>query len=567
MAQPRCYDMAQTFYIDSKAVSNSPTVEVDKIRLFFRSRPRAGNQKTQNKSGIANPGVTVILCGTKDNGKPKIRERYATARLEYDEINVSKDASNPTKVVFDKNVILKTDEKYCIAIIADGHEDFEMWTNKKGDKKVRQNTKSTGTTDKSVLNLYTMLDRDGLTNNLTGKDDDASWVPLTDEDLKFKFLVKKFDTNSPVEVLDTSAVEFILYDRTQSKGEKNLKMGRLVYQNTSFHSGTVNITKGEKTITGTGVNFQDLYGSISNAYIVIVSEETPNSYLTAVDDNFTINIRKILSIDSNTQLTIDRGPSTTNSAAKFLIPTAVGTVVFNSISTNFSRFQNIDSWYFPDRAKLDMIIINDSNANSSVRFVNNAIGGVTINNGGSGYSNSDILTVYSSTSGSLNCTANVITNSSGGITDFYISNTGWGMVAAPSYNISNSSVLGSNTSAGSGANLSFIEGPMIRSATEKFRMRDINVIDYQIDAIEPVFPVADDQEKEYKHFWHHAFYVDTNGAIQQLPVADSYNVSNYKRSKSPFKLDPIILSTSNLLAGISNGAYTNSQFTQSELKL
>lgn len=270
MAQPRCYDMAQTFYIDSNAVEKSPTVEVDKIRLFFKSRPRAGDQTNQNKSGIATPGVTVILCGVKDNGKPKLKERYATARIEYDEINVSNDSSSPTKVVFDKNVILKTDETYCIAIIADGHEDFEMWTNKKGDKKVRQNSKSSGTTDKNVRNLYTMLDRDGITNNPTGKDDDASWVPLTDEDLKFKFLVKKFDVGAPIEVLDTSTVEFVLYDKTKSKGEKNLKMGRLVYQNTSFHPGTVNITRGQKTITGNNVNFQDLYGSIANAYIVIV---------------------------------------------------------------------------------------------------------------------------------------------------------------------------------------------------------------------------------------------------------------------------------------------------------
>ena len=566
---PRCYDYVQTFYIDSKAVKKSPTVQIDKIKLFFKSKPRKGGQNNQNKTGIKKPGVKIIICGTGEKGRPLLSERYGKARLEYDEIVVSNDASNPTVVKFDKPIILETDQNYGIAILADGNEDFEMWTNKKGDKKVGTNKISEGTTDQNVRKLFVMLDRDGLTNDKNDSDD-ASWVPLTDEDLKFKIFVCRFNDGasqdnkaSKIEVLDTAALEFVLYDRTLSTKESKVRLGDIVYQNTSFHSGTVNVKKGSLSLKGTGVDFETLYGADSNAHIVIVSESSANAYRQGIDDDYTINIRKVVSVTANDTIVIDKLPTFTNASAKFLMPTAVGEVTFNSISQNFTKRQNIDSWYFPDRARLDMLILADSNANSSVKFVNNAIEEITIVNGGTGYSNTDILTVYSSTSGSLNCVANVVTNSSGGIIDFNISNNGWGMVSSPLYIISNSTVLTSNTSAGSSANLTFIEGPTLRSELERFKLRDINIINYQIDALEPVLPVSNSKEKEYKHRWHHAFYNDSSGDIQQLAVADVYKISNLTRTFIPFKKDPVILSKSNLLSGISNGTFGNSQFALS----
>lgn len=559
---PRCYDLAQTFMIDSKIVKDASTVQINSIVLFFKSRPKVGGQANQNKSGIKKPGVNIILCATGENGKPKLSKKFGTARLEYNEVGVSEDASNPTVAKFDKPIVIKTNDTYAIAIISDGHEDFELWTNKKGEKIVGTNKKSTGTTDKNVMNLYTMMDRSSLTNNKT-QADDGVWVPMTDEDLKFKVRATKFSSRTKVEIFDTSPVEFILYDRTQSTGEGAIRLGEMVYQNTSFHSGTVDVAKGKKKIIGTGVDFETLYGSIDNSYIVIVSESSANAYLEGNSANFEVNIRKIISLDANNQITVDRTPTITNASAKFLLPTAVGEVAFNSVSTNYSKRENVDSWYFPDRAKSDMIIINESNANSSVKFVNNTIEGVTIVSGGSGYSNTDILRVYSSTSGSLNCVANVVTNSSGGIVDFKISNTGWGMIAQPSYIISNSTVLTSNTSAGSSASLAFIEGPTLRTEIERVVLRDLNVINYPIDALEAVFPIAAAKEKEIVNYWHHAFYNNTSGELTQLATADKYEITNFEKTKQAFKNDPVIVSKSNLLSGISNGTFTNSQFALS----
>jgi len=82
----------------------------------------------------------------------------------------------------------------------------------------------------------------------------------------------------------------------------------------------------------------------------------------------------------------------------------------------------------------DILILSDTNANSICRFVNNCVNGYSIASGGTGYNNSDVLSITgfenvgAEVSGGYKATANVLTNGSGVIQSLNFSNNGCGFV-------------------------------------------------------------------------------------------------------------------------------------------
>lgn len=76
---------------------------------------------------------------------------------------------------------------------------------------------------------------------------------------------------------------------------------------------------------------------------------------------------------------------------------------------------------------------------------------LTIVDGGSGYANTDTITVASTGTGAVNATATVTTNSTGGITAIAITNTGVGFTTtAPTVTITTSGGTGANVVATAG---------------------------------------------------------------------------------------------------------------------
>src|ERR1043165_53039 len=109
------FDFAQTFYLDKSGVKNASEIGFTKVELYFRAKPPA----TNNKSGIYKPGCELKIVPTI-NGIPAISQMGAfrpteptehgakldfyssgqTARVEYDQILASQNASVPTTFMF-----------------------------------------------------------------------------------------------------------------------------------------------------------------------------------------------------------------------------------------------------------------------------------------------------------------------------------------------------------------------------------------------------------------------------------------------------------------------------------
>jgi hypothetical protein len=143
-----------------------------------------------------------------------------------------------------------------------------------------------------------------------------------------------------------------------------------------------------------------------------------------------------------------------------------------------------------------IIMLTDSTANSTVRFVNNQVISTAITAGGSGYNNGDVLyvkgfeNVANLVTGGYVAAANLVTNSTGGITALHFSNLGCGFVntAAMETTIANSTQIGntaSNTSAGSSATFSYTVGADITTEAGNNLFRECVVRNLDIGEIIP----------------------------------------------------------------------------------
>ena len=567
------YDYSQSFKVDSAVVKGATEVDIHSVELFFKCKPKKGTPSESNRSNTLEPGVFVGICPTNIDGTPILSQIIDHARLEYNEIPISGDGSSPAIFKFENILYMQTDKEYAIVVMPDSSEDYVPWTNKKGDFIVGTATPSPGATDKLVGNLFKTQERvparpdpyePGSPGQSVGTVGPANpqWVPLTNEDLKFRINVCNYGTGSgtggggnTIQYTLTSTHEYILYDRKLSKKESKPRKGEYIFQNTSFHTGTVSIQKGNLTIVGTGVDFETLYPQTANndSYIVIITESTANAYANNQNSNFTINVRKIASVEANNTILVDRIPTFSNTTAKFLLPTAVAQMQINDRTRSFGR-DITPSWYFADRNKQDFMILYNSNANSSIRFVNNTIEQITVTNAGSGYNNSDYIVIASSTTGSVNAVANLTTNSTGSITSTYITNTGCGMIAQPV-----ASVYAANgaTSNGTSAAFSFKEGPTLRSEIEKFYLKDVEVINWDVHATAPIIELTSSSGTTHNIYVQYGYYRDSSNTynILQGTSANKSLMKNLEKNNFNYKDTPVLISRSNEAKLANNSNY------------
>lgn len=506
------FNFAQSFFIDSQAVKNAKEVDISSIDLYFKVKPRA----TGNKSGIDNPGISIFLCEVDGNKNPDVTQfingsPLGVSKVEYTEIEDSADASRKTKFRFATPVKVKTDKEYAFVGIFEGNENFELWVSKQGDLLVGTNNISPGPSGKYVGNYYNAITV--TTQSLSSGIDPTkpanivpTWRPSSDTDLKFDVNVARYYVNGVpvgnvavsnslpvnVEIIPTttdasllginygangvtysvaaSTTEFVVFDRKTSNRGK-ITAGEKVYQNTVFYPGgaangiTVSVSKGEKIITansaypnGAAFSWNDVYGSSQNdEYIVLVSQHPTDGRNT--------NIRKVISVISNTQLLLDVATDFTNTASYFIkSPVAEVSSIekmryFNYAGTDVNKRR--------ERVNQDVLVLKNSNANATNRFVNGSINSISIVTGGTGYSNTDYVTISgfensNSVTGGYAAIANLVVNvSTGAITAVYLSNVGAGFSnsANITFTISNNS---GGSSSGTNANLAFTVGSMLR---------------------------------------------------------------------------------------------------------
>ena len=109
-------NLAQTFYVDKSLVQNADDIIITSVDLYFKSKPKA----TNNKSGIEEPGVSVLLADVMEDGIPDIKNTYASsdrwAHVEYQNIAVSTTAATKTNFLFTKPIIVQTNKSYAIVV-------------------------------------------------------------------------------------------------------------------------------------------------------------------------------------------------------------------------------------------------------------------------------------------------------------------------------------------------------------------------------------------------------------------------------------------------------------------
>lgn len=524
-SNPIVFNRAQTFFIDPAVVNNSETVGITAVDLFFRAKPKI----IDNKSGIVSPGVEVFLCETKTDGTPDSQKRFtgAYARKEFEQIIPSGDASSGTRFEFEFPILVKTAYRYALCIKFDGDEDYELWTSVEGKILVGTNDISAGPAGQYVGEYFEVGNTTTPQPNSNTTLQNATTTPATlninqvksikDTDLKFKIFAAKynFDTYANTTVTTTDGAtytqtvakrsfllpkknyEFVVFNSLTSNNYLNVRPGELVYQNNVIRPETIVVSNGSLVITGSNVNFTQIFNSDSaeEQYIVIYSGTNRN-------------VRRVVDLTSNNMIQVDIPLTFSNAQAQFS-KVAAGRLSVQGISNVFKKRENL-------------LLIEDSNANSSLRFTNNVIETITINDGGTGYSNTDYIIVSgggpNNTVALVNAVANVVTDGNGVIVDTSLTNKGVGFVEDPTYVIYNS--LGS-TSAGSAANLDFTVGCTLITEFTNAYFRDCQVINLPLNKTEVVGLDVENPSGTSFFLKKHYTYYSTGSGVLDVAIYNS----------------------------------------------
>ena len=430
------FNFLETFYVDPNAVNKSPKVFLTSVVLYFKSKPKA----TNNKSGVLNPGVSLYICAMK-NSKPDPSQMYqpSFSRLDYQDITYSPDASSPSVFKFKAPTLVPTGQYYGVVVLTED-PDYELWTSKQGEHLVGTNTISPGPSGKNDGYFYTPTNSDVLNEQAS-------------VDLKFKVNIAKFigtEINAKIVPYEYEFLDYNNISNTFFGGEYVFqKFGNTSANNTAYKSGTLRVNAASNTIIGVGTSFNTVLSQ--NNMIVITDGTVANTI-----------VRKIQFVTNSTSITLEVPPSFSNTAARYFV-------------------SPIAKVYYPRYTQNNIVLI-DSTANSSVRFVNNSVRYLVISTGGEGYSNADYITVSGGGS-TLNAVANVTTDGNGTIVNINWSNNGLGFSTSPTVAITSSN--GSITNAATlVCNTSMYGSLLVGEETGTYaNITNVNV--YNVDQFRP----------------------------------------------------------------------------------
>ena len=613
----KVFNLAQSFFIDSDAVKGAKQVGISSFEVFFKSKPSAEG----NKSGISNPGVFAFIAAIMPNKTidigPYSRGATPVIRVPYTDINTSSDASRPTKFKFKSPVFVDSGKEYAFVIVYEGNESFDLWKSKQGDLLLGTNKVSPGPSGKYDGNYYGTYYYSVPTypEDMTPP---PPWKPLSDTDLKFNLNIARYAVNgvlvdnlvdtggfgANVEVYGTvsnqvsSGVvnttysgtqltynissdphEFILFDKKNSKNA-GLRAGEYLYQNTIFYpsSGpnpkTISVSQGSDLITansdplpdGSSFSWNNLYTVGSKPeYIVIVGLNTPTAGKRTTD------IRRVISVESNTVLRVDSNVSFTNTAAYFM-KSPVAKLSYMDTTKHFDHGAStvLDR---KKRVKQDLLVMSHSNANGSVRFANDTINSLSVSVAGSNYKNSDYVVVYgyednAKVKGGYPAVANITVNGSGAVTDVYLTNVGAGFSNSANLKyvfangLSGSPPTGPttpNTANGSSATFTATTGSVIRSLTSGEDQMGgyftgVKVVNLEFTDVIPAISAITPAGTEAYHYYKNPYYVVHSPSDTYIGsayyVASNLNsnrklVHSLVPNKMSFKNIPVVPSRSN----------------------
>lgn len=574
------FNGAQVFFVDPSTVNNSKTADISAIDLYFKFKPDIN----VNYSGIAEPGVTLFITETM-YGVPRITRDSGiftgnVAKVPLRNILTSSDATTPTRFRFPVPVTIETDKDYCFVLRFDGFDQFTLWKTVQGENLVGTTQISPGSSNKftgAFFDFSSMFVADESTNL-----DEylKNWRALSDTTLKFRVYVARYAHNlfpvtsnnsidsgsiirmnplantsysNSIAAFDVSfgSYEFIAFDENTSY-KTMFVGGQYAYQNTVRYPGgpsyiTVATTSGNNIVVANSQYPNGASFSWSNIFSSVAGE----NYVVFTNGD-KVNVRKVFALISNTRLQVMEPLTFTNASAAFMI-TPVGRV------SSFNKEA-------PFGINESFLILANSSCNSTVRFVNNCIETISVTAGGTGYNNSDILyikgfeNVANVVEGGYIAVANLVTNSTGGITAVHMANLGCGFVNSSAIVpvFANSTSVGnttSNTSAGSGATLSYNVGATIKTeliANNVFRKCKVVNIDigefipYHTITVPPGSSYSLRLETNYyktansSTYNGEAYYVNPSAADQRIQVT-MYDINH----TDTLATTPVIPSKSN----------------------
>ena len=474
MTAPQVFNVAQAFLVDPGSVQNAPEIHLTGVDLYFQRKPSA----TANRSRIPNPGVTVFVCETTGGVPDTSRMLGQPSRVEYASIATSTTAATATRFSFAKPVRLPTGRMYAFVVRYDGDEDFGLWRSREGETIVGQSNRTAGPAGQYVGNFYEFASVSA--NTTLG----GQWKPLSTTDLKFRLHCARWTMDEYANVQVTNAVtgqtetrvvgrksyvlskdpiEFIVYEREYSGSAANVVGGELVYQNAVQYPTTVAVRSDSAVVTSSQTNFTSVFGTTGSRYVLLVSGSERA-------------LRQVTNVNSNGAVLLDRPPPFTNGAARFQ-RVVVGRVASVGNTSVFGRSEN-------------MMVLIDSNANSSLRFVNNTVEGYTIVASGTGYQNTDYLVVYgggaNGTNAEVNAVANVTTDASGNIVSLTWTNKGIGFLEpSPAYRIANSTggEANSRPAVTVSANLTFNIGSWLHGSVSNVAFANCRVVNLGVNRV------------------------------------------------------------------------------------
>lgn len=489
----RTFNAAQVFYVDPTTVDDARTCDISSIDIYFKFRP----DLTLNRQAGAQPGVNIFIAETM-YGIPRITRDSGiftgqVARLGLNDIISSSDATVPSTFRFDIPVTIETDKEYCFIMEYEMIGDYVPWTSTTGEVLTGTTNISPGPSDQVIGRFFDF-------NGVFTADDTASssldeflknWRPRTDTSLKFAVKTARYShvgvpvgANGSIDSDDiirpnpsapitsnSSGINFNVnfgsyefFTFNENKSNKAAFVGaQWAYQNTVYYPGGWNNSNSYIQLTTVAANSRITANTLlPNGATFQWSTIFPadnNMNMLVVTDGTTKNVRRVSSIVSNTVLELDEPISFSNSDAKFML-TPIGMIdSFNKAS--------------PFGVEDAILMLANSTANSTVRFVNNSIISASITAGGSGYNNDEIVyvtgfeNVANLVTGGYIAVGNIVTNSTGGITDIHFSNLGCGFVNTAAIttvfaNSSSGNTTG-NTANGTSATFSYTVGADIRT--------------------------------------------------------------------------------------------------------
>lgn len=554
----KIYNMAQSFFVDPNTVKGAPRIGISAIDLYFNQKPTA----TGNKSGINNPGVSMYICEVNADKHPIISDitsgKYKNfARANYTDIAVSDDASRATTLRFGTPLEVDTNKEYAFVLQFDGNENFVLWKNKQNDLLIGSNTISSGATGKFFGYFYDTYSLDSAANTV------PTWNFSSGVDLKFKVYAARYSQNgTPVSAqtvpatvpiygpdgskyvnltytsngaifkISPNSYEYISFNGKYSN-YANVLIGEKVYQNTVFWPGgsangvTVSVTANGFTVTananlpnGAAFNWNNVFVQNDPEYIVVVSNNHGGAGTKKT------NIRRVLSVESNTQIIVDKPFDFSNSAAYFIKSPVAQISWFDNAKLNPPGANGS----IGPKLVQNMLTLYDTNANTTHRFVNNQISAVAVTANGTGYSNTDYIKIFgyednAFVKGGYPAVGNIVTSNTGTINAIYLSNVGAGFINVANINVvistnsvSNAAVLynTANTSLGNSATFTVVAETTILSEFYLSNnvggglFSNINVLTLPLHQIKPSVNINNITAIDYNMTYQNSYYLKTN---------------------------------------------------------